>query len=429
MLNSILDFIAYHTPIFYLTQSVWRDEAFSFFMARRSVFKIILASANDFNPPLYYLLLHFWMYLAGHSDEALRFLSFLFHITGSYYAYLLGRKLSGKRQAFFLFLFYLINPMLLYFAFEMRMYSLYAALSMAAIYYFYTKDWKKYLVSAVLGLYSHSYFVLLIVSLAFYNFVKRKSRKILLKTLLPIVFFLPWVPIMAIQFVKSKESWLYPVDWHLIRSVLGNLFVAYEGTPGNLWQFTFYLSLVILSFMIFSLKNGRLKPGIFIMPIILPLTAILGYSVIKRPLYVHRYLIFISVFEVLAVFLGVLSIKKRKLRRLVNLSWILFLIIFNIYITPFRKKTDFKSTFREINKIAEKNDFVYTKTPIAFLESAYYFQNSDKTFVYNPKETHIPNYIGVNLVFPEASQKAFPPAPSKTYLVDDKAGYEIIYMQ
>lgn len=428
-MTSIFNFIAYHTPIFYLIQSVWRDEAFSYFMAQYSVIRIIALTANDFNPPLYYLLLHFWQYLAGHSDIMLRMLSFFFHLIGVYFAFLIGRKLKSRNYAFYLALFYLLNPMLIYFAFEMRMYSLYAATATAAIYYFYSKNWKGYIVSSVLGLYSHSFFILIIATFSFYNLINKKLRRDILKTLLPILFFLPWVPVLAIQFAKSKESWLFPVDFQLIKSSLGNLFTSFEGTPGHLWPITAILSLFILVFTILSFKNKKLKGDIFVLPIFIPLSLILLYSVLKRPLYVNRYLIFITVFEIIAIFTGIISIKNINIRRAAAFLWLVIVIIFNIYLPPFRKKTDFKSTFREINVVASDIDEVYSTTPIGYLESAYYYKNPQKTFVYNPRNIHIPNYIGVNVLFPDASRSFLPLSPVKAFMINDDASFDVIITQ
>ena len=107
-------------------------------------------------------------------------------------------------------------------------------------------------------------------------------------------------------------------------------------------------------------------------------------------------------------------------------AWILILLFFNIYPPHFREKTNFAATFKEINKLAGKEDYVYAKTPIGFLESAYYFRNEAKTFVYNPENIHIPNYIGVNVLFPEVSRATIPSAPAKVFMVNDDASYEII---
>jgi hypothetical protein len=60
-------------------QSLWRDEVDAIRFAQRSLPEI----AADFleighNGPLYYLLLHFWIRLAGTSEFAVRFFSLMF---------------------------------------------------------------------------------------------------------------------------------------------------------------------------------------------------------------------------------------------------------------------------------------------------------------------------------------------------------------
>lgn len=423
----MLDFIFYHTPIFYLIQSVWRDEAFSYFMAKPNIFQVITNTAHDFNPPVYYLLLHFWMKLTGPSDEGLRFLSFIAHLGSVYIAYLFAEKVMSKKFAAFVAAFTFLNPMLLYYGFEMRMYSFYALFTFASLYFFYSKNWKWYTIATVFGLYTHSFFPLIVASFVVYLWsIKQLNKKNLFLTLKPFLFFLPWLPILGVQFINSKNSWLFPVDLQLISSVLGNLFISYEGTPGDYWGYSTILSGIILFFMLIALKHKKKESNLLTIPIFLPLVAILGYSMIKRPLYVNRYMIFITVFEIMAICWGIWSIKNQRIRSLIMAFWLILVIAMNIGFAPYRKKADFKLTFAEINKMASPSDFVYAKTPIGLLESAYYFKNKDKVAVYNPQGITIPNYIGVTVLFPNISRSTLPPAPSRTFMVADDASFDLI---
>ncbi len=423
----MLNFILYHTPFFYMIQSVWRDEAFSYFMAKPNILQVIINTAHDFNPPIYYLLLHFWMKIVGQSDEGLRLLSFIAHLVSVLIVYIFAEKRMSKKFASFMAVFTLLNPMLLYYAFEMRMYSFFALFTFAVFYFFYFKNWKWYTISAVLGLYTHSFFPLILISFALYLLPTHQlNRRNLWLVFKPFLFFLPWLPILVIQFINSKNSWLFPVDLQLIFSVLGNLFTTYEGTPGNYWGFTAILSVIIFIFMIIGWKNKK-KDGLMLaIPIFLPLSIILGYSLIRRPLFVNRYMIFVTVFEILAISLGVWSIKNKIFRSAAMVFWLFLVIAINIFSPPYHKKTDFKSTFAEINKMTTSSDFVYAKTPIGFLESAYYFRKKDRAFVYNPQGIAIPDYIGVNIVFPYISRGSLPLSPSRTFLVADNASFELL---
>ncbi len=427
MLNGLLNFVFYHTPIFYLIQSVWRDEAFSYFMAKPDIIQVIINTAHDFNPPLYYMFLHFWMKITGQSDEGLRILSLLAHLASVLIIYIFAEKKMSKKFASFVAAFTLLNPMLLYYAFEMRMYSFFALFTFASFYFFYFKNWKLFTVAAVLGLYTHSFFLLVLVSFASYLLIIRQlNRKNLWLTFKPFLFFLPWLPVLALQFINSKNSWLFPVDLQLIFSALGNLFTGYEGTPGGYWSYTAILSAVILVFVLIGVIKKK-KEGLMVtVPIFLPLLAILSYSVIRQPLFVNRYMIFVTVFEIWAISWGIWSIKNKIFRGASIIFWLVLIIGINITFPPLHAKTDFKSAFAQINKMATSSDFAYTRTPIGFLESAYYFKNKDRVFVYNPVGIIIPNYIGVTVVFPDISKAAFPASPSRTFMVDDNAGYFLL---
>jgi uncharacterized membrane protein len=426
----MMNFLFYHTPLFYLIQSVWRDEAFSYFMAQPGLWQTIQNTAQDFNPPLYYLLLHFWILVVGKSDEFLRILSFLFHIGSVYIVFLFAKKLFTQKYAFFVSLFTFFNPMLLYYAFEMRMYALYAFATFASFYFFYTRRWKKYCIAAVIGLYSHSFFPLVLFSFALiYRLIPGAKKKDIIRICIPVLFYLPWLPVVFNQFLHSTNSWIYPVDLQLIKSCLGNLFTSYEGTPGGLWQFTTILSGVIICFFSYFLFKNRKKGIIFLVPLFFPLSIILGYSVLKRPIYVNRYLIFVTVFEILALSYSVYLIQNKTLRTVFACIWFMFVLITNTVTPPYKKKTDFKTAFAQINSMAKSNDFVFAQTPIGFLESAYYFKDTNRVFVYNPQNIAIPYYIGANVVFPNSSKSEFPILPSRTFLVHDDARFELIIRQ
>jgi hypothetical protein len=305
------------------------------------------------------------------------------------------------------------------------MYSLYAMFTFISLYFFHTKNWKWYTISTVLGLYTHTFFIIIPASFAlYYLLIKQLNRKSIKSLFFPVIFFLPWIPVVINQFFKSKNSWIFPVDLRLISSVLGNLFTSYEGTPGEWWLHTALLSLTILIFFFFCFKK-RKQALLFLTPVFFPLLIILGYSILIRPIFVNRYVIFITVFEIFAITMGIWSIKQKSIKTVIAAIWIIYLIIINISITPYKKKTDFKSAFSEINQLAKNGDFVYTKTPIGFLESVFYFKDKKNVFVYNPDNITIPNYIGVTVLFPNISKMSFP-SKSRIFFVDDYANYELI---
>lgn len=423
-----MNFLFQNTPLRYLTQSIWRDEGFSFFMAKENIFQIILNSINDFNPPLYYILLHFWLRIFGESDIALRMMSFVFFIVTVYYIFLLSKTIFSEKFAFWVALFSFFNPMLLYYAFEMRMYSLFALFTVMSLYYFVGKRWRAYIIVGTLGMYTHSFFSLIILAYLFYLFViKQFKRKIVLRTITPLLLFIPWIPFLIYQFMESKNSWIFPVDIQLIKSALGNLFVAYEGTPGGLWGKTFYLSLVILLLVVFSIKKNKKYGLLFGSLIFIPLFIILSYSFFKKPIYVNRYLIFVTIGEIFAISLAFWSIRSRVIRYALMTTSLLLVIYINVYASVrAHKKVDFRSTIEEIRRLSKEEDYVYAISPIVYFESAFYYPNRENVYIYNPQNIPIPKYIGTSVISPSRSALDFPDAPSRVFLVKEDGSFETI---
>ena len=60
---------------FFSTSDLWLDEALSANIAKLPVGDLFEALKHDGHPPLYYLLLHYWMEVFGEGDVAVRALS------------------------------------------------------------------------------------------------------------------------------------------------------------------------------------------------------------------------------------------------------------------------------------------------------------------------------------------------------------------
>ncbi len=117
---------------FVTTSPLWLDEALSVNIASLPVGDIFEALRHDGHPPLYYLLLHFWMELFGGGDVAVRALSGLFSVTTLPLAWIAGRRRGGVAGAAAVVLLMTIAPFSLRYATEARMYSLAPLVALAA---------------------------------------------------------------------------------------------------------------------------------------------------------------------------------------------------------------------------------------------------------------------------------------------------------
>ena len=419
-----MDFIAYQTPIFYLIQPLWRDEAFSVLLSSNSIVDIIKLTASDFNPPFYYLLLHLWMQFFGSSEIAVRSLSFIFHAILVYFvAHFFEKNYKfSKWKINSLIVLILLNPMLLYFAFEARMYSLLTLLSFLALYFLTEKKFKWFSLISVLGIYTHYYFGFVLFSLGVYVFFRKREilNKFLEKTLFVFLLFLPWGIIVINQLRNAGSTWFYPVDLNLAVSLLGSLYLGFEGTPRTLWNFAQLLSFLLAVYIIYYLlkvKKSRKEKDlafVYLLSFSIPLILVAGISFFKR-IFVLRYVIFTIPPLVLLYFLSLSSMKKNILSYFFLFLNIIFLICFNLYSVKYHRKVDFKKVVFEINLDSKEDSLIVGKTPLSFFELSYYSKDSSSVFLYNPKNQELPSYVGKVLI------------PRKKWINDQSFG-KIIYL-
>ncbi len=122
-------------------KGMWLDEAFSVWLARQPLGQMSAWLVRiDQHPPLYYTLLHFWLYL-GDTAGLVRLLSALLGTLTIPVLYLLGRRLLGPSAGLLAALILALSPFHVRFAQETRMYTLLAlsaSLAMLALVYLLT---------------------------------------------------------------------------------------------------------------------------------------------------------------------------------------------------------------------------------------------------------------------------------------------------
>lgn len=103
---------------------LWLDEALSVNIARLPVDDLLEALRHDGHPPLYYLLLHYWMEVVGDGDVAVRALSGVFAVASLPLVWVAGRRLAGTAGARWALVVAALSPYWVRYATETRMYSL-----------------------------------------------------------------------------------------------------------------------------------------------------------------------------------------------------------------------------------------------------------------------------------------------------------------
>lgn len=102
---------------------LWLDESLSVDIAGLHLSRIPGALVQDGSPPLYYLILHYWMLVFGQSDFAVRALSGIISTATLPFLWAAGDRAGGRRTAWAALLLGASSPWAIYFGTDARMYS------------------------------------------------------------------------------------------------------------------------------------------------------------------------------------------------------------------------------------------------------------------------------------------------------------------
>lgn len=426
------DFLFEKTPLYFMIQSLSKDEGLSYLFAKQKLSSLLTLTEKNFYPPFYYFLLHFWMKIFGKGEVSLRSLSLFFFAITIYFIFLFLQnifKIKEGKNIFIYLLLFSLNPFLLYYAFEVGIYSLFALLSTLSFYYFLKKEKTKYLIFTLLGLYTHWFFILIVLTqISYLLFFEKKLKPARIKvSLIALLFFLPWVLYSFLIFgEEGLLFWSVKPKMADFFSSLGMLFTGYERSD-RFYNLPILLVSLFFFFLIILLIANKPKKTHFLS--LLLLWAFLGYFLIFfisfiKPFFSLRYLIFSGVGFNLLIFYLLETIKKG---RWIILS-IIFLIILNytgLEVTS-KRKPNIRKTISEIKKLAKKNDylFVSNKNLDSYFVALYYF-DEERVYLYKETAEPLPPYLNHFLLSQDKITTKLPPYPQKAFILDNDYQYRI----
>jgi 4-amino-4-deoxy-L-arabinose transferase-like glycosyltransferase len=203
-------------------ESVWLDEATSLMLARMSLLELVKTTSLDVHPPLYYILLHFWIAL-GTSEAVIRGLSAVAGVLNVVVLFGLGRELFGVRTGLIAALLLAVAPFHVWYSQETRMYTWVTLLSTASILLAFRfwrgwrwLAWMGYVLVTAAALYTHYYavFTILLEDLFFaYLLLRRRANARLVWGWLTaqvgvFLLFVPWLPMFLVPMTTGGEGWV-----------------------------------------------------------------------------------------------------------------------------------------------------------------------------------------------------------------------------
>ncbi len=271
--------IALLLRLVYLNQSFWLDEAAQVIESSRPFLQQFDLTA-DFHPPLYHLLLHFWL-LGGKSEIWVRLLSVGFGIGSIIILYHLGKLFIGKRTALLASFFLAISPYHIWYSQEARPYMAFLFFSIASTLLLIRKKWLWYTIFAILTLFTNYFAIFLIVSHLVFVFVfeKKHVKNWLISIGIVLSSFVIWIPEFLKQIAVGTNGLF--IGWKDIVSVsaLKNAgltfakFIFGRGMIDNNYIYAIVILPVFLLF-IFSLvrnrneRSGKVFTTLFFIPLV-----------------------------------------------------------------------------------------------------------------------------------------------------------------
>jgi uncharacterized membrane protein len=378
---------------------IWLDEAHSIFQAHKNIGVIINDSAKDQNPPLYFILLHYWIKLFGSSVTAVRGLSCIFNILTVPLIFLLARKNINIITALFASLVFIFSDIQLYYAQEARVFSLVGLLCISSFIIFENLrkntniNWKAIILLAIINslmLYAHyiSVFIIIaqiLVALVFIKVNPNHFKQLIISGVVALVLFSPWLGKVLLNIPEAGNFWLTKPNFGNIKGI----FISFSGNK----LITVIYMVIIATGFYFSFnkhahseekENKKYAFTILMSWTFLPIviTYIIAYF---TPVFLIRYLLYSSIGLFLLIGFIISSYPIKEFYKLIIIAGI---VLLNATTIKFGQ-TKGENWLAAVNKVKEKKN-----SECSILLSAYYTNTAFSYYYYGDENVQYNNPTG-----------------------------------
>lgn len=306
----LLFFVAFIWKLFYSGQrDLCLDEPFSVFNAQKSPVDIWkIAASGEPNPPLFMMLLHYWIKIVGLEPGLLRILPLIFNAGTVIFLYFTGKRFFSFWTGLLASGLFIFSTYHFFHGIEARTYSLFSFTTAAALYYYLlfaenTKNYKALtglIISNILMIYTHhfSWFVIFTEFLTCFFYIRnfRTFFQFLIPIFATLVGFTPMIPIIIKQFKKSTRigTWLNPPNkedfMNQIQAFLNHKEVYFL----VLYIFAAGIAFTIAMIVLKKWKGFNINVAVPFIWWIVPYS-IMFYVSYKIPMFNTKYILFTSI--------------------------------------------------------------------------------------------------------------------------------------
>lgn len=349
-------------------ESIWVDEGHSIYVASFDLDQLIEEISKDNHPPLYSIILHYWMKLGPQTAYHLRLLSVIFGVLSIFLIYKVGKEIFDQYSGMVSSLILALSVFHIYFSQEIRSYMLVVVLILLSYYLLLILIKKQkifyyifYIITIILLVYTHflGWFILLAQNIYYLlrfplNVIRFKRLAMIDAVIL--ILFLPWVNILISRiFDLQIEFW---VPEPTVLSILKALLI-YAGTYTYFGIFLLLLFCILVVIGLFFFKERKVnirrsessQNYLLLLWMWIPLLVPFIISFISAPVFITRITIGASLAFYILAANGLKSIDKKAIKNGV-LALIIILSLCNcvIYYNEINKER-----WKEATEFVESN--------------------------------------------------------------------------
>lgn len=380
------------------------DDAFSIFLARRSLAEIVSGTAADTMPPLYYFLLHFWM-MVGENIVWIRMLSGIFSLGCVVILYFIVKDLQNEKAGLWAAAIAGLSPFQIYYAQEVRMYSLLAFCQLlyflAFIKLFVNPDarknrwWAVLILGGTAAMYTHNLAVFGLAAANVYLILRKEWKQLyslLIAQAITAVCTLPWLLLVPGQVAKIQHAFWTPRPGIVEVIQASILFNAYLPLPRIWMVIAAILSLQIAALVVletWKLRNETVAVLLSVFVIAPPLLLFV-LSYVMRPVFVPRgFILSALVYDAL---IGVILSRTRVagVRVYLAASVVLAAVISLPYQYTYQlfPRSNYKESMIYLEKIVHPGDVILHDNKLSYFPSVFYDSMLPQVFLMDETGSH-----------------------------------------
>jgi len=379
--------------MFMMGESIRLDEAQSIWQSSHSLGRTLEIVAQDVHVPMYHILLHYWMVIFGTSVEAARYMSLLFFTLSIFIVYLLARTVLSIRWSLVLTTLFALSPFMSWYANEARMYTLLTFFTLLSQYFFtrilqHKQGWGGYAITAIIGVYSHYFFLFTLAAQAIYFlfnralFPKGSLKKFIAIAIASLLSLMPWVYYFIQQGAAGNTRPLLQspstIDFF---NVFSQFMFGFQTDAVNSIILSAWPILVIVAFMTVRRKMKLDAPvGYLLFAGFVPILLAFVLSFVVTPFFVSRYMMpAVAPLYIAAVWL--LSRYSKKVAISALVLWCatvgyMFYLQMSTPLNPVRE--DYKQAANYIEENATVNDIVALTSPFTVYPFEYSYDGDSQ---------------------------------------------------